>query len=41
MKYGISLCMTHVLEKRMVAQGTDGVSLGSLNTGVAAGREMI
>ena len=40
-KYGIQLSVTHVSGKRMQAQGTDGVSRGSLKSGVAAGKEMI
>ena len=41
LKYGIQLCITHVSGKRMQSQGIDGVSRGSLKTGVAAGKEMI
>ena len=41
MKYAIKLLITHVAGTRMMAQGTDGVSRGSLREGVAVGKEMI
>ena len=41
LKYGVNLCVTHVSGKRMMRQGTDGVSMGSLKTGVATGEHMI
>ena len=40
-KYGVKVLVTHVAGKRMQAQGTDGVSRGSLREGVAVGKEMI
>ena len=40
-KYGVQLCVTNMSGLRMQDHGTDGVSRGSLKTGVAAGREMI
>ena len=41
MKFEIKLLITHVAGTRMMAQGTDGVSRGSLREGVAIGKEMI
>ena len=40
-KYGVKVSVTHVAGKRMQAQGTDGVSRGSLREGVSLGRDMI
>ena len=41
MKYGMKILVTHVSGNRMKAQGTDGVSRGSLRSGVTVGEEMI
>ena len=41
MKYVVNLDVSHVSGKRIQYQGTDAVSRGSLNTGVAAGRDVI
>ena len=41
MRYGVQLVVTRVSGKRMQAHGTNGVSRGCLNTGVAIGRDMI
>ena len=40
-KFATKLLITHVSGKRMMAQGTDGVSRGSLKEGVALGEAMI
>ena len=40
-RHGFKVQVTHVSGKRMQAQGTDGVSRGSLKEGVAVGKEMI
>ena len=41
MKYKCSIIVTHVAGKRMVAQGTDGVSRGHLKEGVSTGEDML
>ena len=41
MEYGMSLHIVHVSGKRMIAQGTDGCSRGSLMEGVMAGENML
>ena len=41
LKYGVKLMVTHVAGRRMQAQGTDGVSRGSLKSGVAMGKLML
>jgi len=41
MEYGMSLHVVHVSGKRMIAQGTDGCSRGSLMEGVMAGDNML
>jgi hypothetical protein len=38
---GMKVIVTHISGKRMIAQGTDGVSRGSLVEGVAAGANML
>ena len=40
MHYGMHLHVIHVAGKRMMAQGTDGVSRGDMLTGVFAGKSM-
>ena len=41
MKYGLLIHIIHVSGKRMIAQGTDGCSRGSLMEGVMAGKDML
>ena len=41
LKYGVKVIVTHVSGRRMQVQGTDGVSRGSLRTGVSLGKDMI
>jgi len=41
MRHGMHLHVIHVAGKRMIAQGTDGCSRGSLLEGVMAGRDML
>ena len=41
MRYGVLLHVIHVSGKRMIAQGTDGCSRGSLMEGVMAGEDML
>jgi hypothetical protein len=41
MTYGMTAHVIHVSGKRMIAQGTDGCSRGSLMEGVMAGRDML
>jgi hypothetical protein len=41
MKYRCKIIVTHVSGKRMVAQGTDGVSRGHLKEGVSTGEDML
>ena len=41
MKYGMTLHVVHISGKRMIAQGTDGCSRGSLMEGVMAGEDML
>jgi hypothetical protein len=41
MKYRCIIVVTHVSGKRMVAQGTDGVSRGHLKEGVTTGEDML
>lgn len=41
MKNGAKFIITHVSGKRMMLQGTDGVSRGSLNKGTALGRSLL
>jgi hypothetical protein len=41
MEYGLLIHLVHVSGKRMIAQGTDGCSRGSLLEGVMAGRDML
>jgi hypothetical protein len=41
MKYRCHIIVTHVSGKRMVAQGTDGVSRGHLKEGVSTGEDML
>ncbi len=41
MTYGMTIHVIHVLGKRMIAQGTDGCSRGSLMEGVMAGADML
>ena len=41
MEFGMSLYVIHISGKRMIAQGTDGCSRGSLMEGVMAGEEML
>ena len=40
-KYGITIHVSHVSGKRMIAQGTDGLSRGQLNEGVMDGPDML
>jgi hypothetical protein len=40
MKYSLKIHVVHVSGKRMIAQGTDGISRGVLNEGVMAGESM-
>ena len=41
MAHGMTIHVIHVSGKRMIAQGTDGCSRGSLMEGVMAGRDML
>jgi len=41
MRTGCTILVSHVSGKRMIAQGTDGISRGNLAEGVMAGRPMI
>jgi hypothetical protein len=41
MRHRCSIVVTHVSGKRMVAQGTDGVSRGHLKEGVSTGEDML
>jgi hypothetical protein len=41
MKYGFTLHVVHVAGTRMIAQGTDGLSRGSLLVGVVKGGDML
>ena len=41
MEYAIACLLIHVSGKRMIAQGTDGLSRGSLMEGVMAGHDML
>ena len=41
MKYGLLIHIIHVSGTRMIAQGTDGASRGSLMEGVLAGKDML
>ena len=41
LQYGCSLLVTHVAVTRMIMHGTDGISRGVLNQGVAVGRFML
>ena len=41
MKYGMCIHLIHVSGTRMIAQGTDGASRGSLMEGVLAGHDML
>ena len=41
LRYSTKLLITHVAGKRMMAQGTDGVSRGSLREGVGLGESML
>jgi hypothetical protein len=40
-KYGLHVVVSHVSGKRMIAQGTDGISRGSLKEGVGSGKDML
>jgi hypothetical protein len=40
-EHGVKIVVSHVSGKRMIAQGTDGVSRGTLGEGVAAGADML
>ena len=40
-KYSSKIIATHVAGTRMIAQGTDGVSRGSLKEGVGVGKHML
>ena len=41
MEYGVTLFLVHCAGIRMIAQGTDGLSRGTLLEGVLAGRDML
>ena len=41
LEYGMTLHVIHISGKRMIAQGTDGCSRGSLMEGVMAGEDML
>jgi hypothetical protein len=41
MQHGLKIVVSHIAGKRMVAQGTDGVSRGNLQEGVAGGADMM
>ena len=41
MEFGLLIHIIHVSGKRMIAQGTDGCSRGSLMEGVMAGQDML
>ena len=41
MTYGMTIHVIHISGKRMIAQGTDGCSRGSLMEGVMAGQDML
>ena len=41
MTYGMTIHVSHISGKRMIAQGTDGCSRGSLMEGVMAGVDML
>jgi hypothetical protein len=40
-KHGFRLTLVHVSGKRMIMQGTDGISRGELREGIAAGKPML
>ena len=41
MEFGMTIHVIHISGKRMIAQGTDGCSRGSLMEGVMAGKDML
>jgi hypothetical protein len=41
LEFGMTLHLVHISGKRMIAQGTDGCSRGSLMEGVMAGKDML
>jgi hypothetical protein len=41
LKRGLHVTVSHISRRRMIAQGTDGVSRGCLSDGVAAGMSMM
>ena len=41
LKCGCRFIISHVAGKRMIAQGTDGISRGAMNEGVMAGHDML
>ena len=41
MEFGMTIHVIHISGKRMIAQGTDGCSRGSLMEGVMAGEDML
>ena len=41
LKYGCQLRVTHVAGTRMMSQGTDGISRGDMDQGVASGQQML
>ena len=41
MEFGLTIHIIHISGKRMIAQGTDGCSRGSLMEGVMAGEDML
>ena len=41
LRYGCQLRITHVSGTRMISQGTDGISRGALDQGVACGQRML
>ena len=41
LEYGMTIHLIHISGKRMIAQGTDGCSRGSLTKGVMSGKDML
>ena len=41
LEYGMTIHLIHISGKRMIAQGTDGCSRGSLTEGVMSGKDML
>ncbi len=41
LEFGMTIHLVHISGKKMIAQGTDGCSCGSLMEGVMAGKDML